>query len=340
MAGRERRGASIPPAAVQVLAGAVSGTAVDLIVYPLNTIKTRMQLFEPGRTPANPGRALSGSLASTSSSSAVGWGCRSMYTQSLYAGAATVLLSAPAFGIYMAAYETSKSALYSVPAFTTGGGGALGEAVAGVVAQVAGSFVWVPMEVIRERQQVHAAGMMNSVQGGGGTRLYSRGSSLQVLRTLLSSTSGLSSLYRGFTLSLLSWAPFNAIYFPLYEQCKRAAAELTGPSPRRSAGGGSEAGDGPLPLLLVNASALFSAAVAAAATNPLDVLKTNIQVRERAHGKGHSGVLQSMRTIFTSHGVAGFFRGAGARVVWLTPKHALGFTVYESVKPLMMSALS
>ena len=71
------------------LAGCVSGTLVDIVVYPLNTIKTRKQII-------------------SSFSEKRAWH-RVMYTSNLYAGVSTVLMSAPAFGVYMAAYEASKS---------------------------------------------------------------------------------------------------------------------------------------------------------------------------------------------------------------------------------------
>ena len=308
---------------VHAAAGAASGTAVDLLVYPLNTIKTRLQLVT-----ATGGSISDANAAAVSSSSGIAGGGRgTLYTSRVYAGVTTVLLSAPAFGVYMATYETFKHAV--APHL-----GAAGESMAGVAAQAAGSLVWVPLEVVRERQQVHAAGMLRGCGGGASTssasdaaRLYvgKDGGTLRALRSLLATRTGLASLYRGYALSLSSWAPFNALYFPLYEHCKRTAARIAGT-------------DEPS-IYAVNASALLAAAASAAATNPLDVLKTNVQVHDARH-ELHGGMLRSARSIYAAEGIAGFFRGAAARVVWLTPKHAMGFTVYELFKPYVRVALT
>ena len=207
-----------------------------------------------------------------------------------------------------------------------------------VVAQVCGSFIWVPMEVIRERQQVYATADKILEQNSQSHTMYGKSSSSpQLFRQLISSRTGLNSLYRGFTLSLLSWAPFNAIYFPLYEHCKRVAAPIFG----YGMSGDWQEGrsqDKHLPWYAVNACALLSASIAAVVTNPLDVLKTNIQVSEK-HSREYGTIIKSVSTILRDQGIQGFFRGAGARVIWLTPKHAMGFTFYEMVKPFVKSII-
>ena len=76
-------------AITNAVAGCVSGTLVDIAVYPLNTIKTRRQI-----------------LASFSERQAWQY---ALYTRNLYAGISTVFMSAPAFGVYMATYECTKS---------------------------------------------------------------------------------------------------------------------------------------------------------------------------------------------------------------------------------------
>jgi hypothetical protein len=78
-----------------------------------------------------------------------------------------------------------------------------------------------------------------------------------------------------------------------------------------------------------------SGAMAALVTTPADVLKTRVQTAAaeacRCGGSG-PGALQTARFIWAREGAAGFFRGAGPRLLRVTPACAVMISTYEAAK--------
>eukprot|EP00908_Phaeocystis_cordata_P018646 Transcript_30109.p2 GENE.Transcript_30109~~Transcript_30109.p2 ORF type:complete len:160 (-),score=56.31 Transcript_30109:104-583(-) len=95
--------------------------------------------------------------------------------------------------------------------------------------------------------------------------------------------------------------------------------------------------------------------VAAAATNPLDVVKTRLQTQHlavapqaakeatAAAGGGvcaraplaYTGLLQGIQAVWREEGLRGFSRGMQARMLIHAPSVAICWTTYESVKGLL-----
>jgi len=120
--------------------------------------------------------------------------------------------------------------------------------------------------------------------------------------------------------AILRDAPFAAIYFSGYESFKKMLRD-------RKKDGTLHSGS----YLLSGACA---GGVAAALTNPLDVLKTRLQTQAALGTLRYSGFLHAVRTIFQEEGVRGFTRGIGARIVYITPAAAIIFASYEQYKRL------
>ncbi|ORY86147.1 mitochondrial carrier domain-containing protein [Protomyces lactucae-debilis] len=111
-----------------LIAGAFAGLLVDLSLFPLDTIKTRLQ--------SSQGFAAAGGLSN------------------LYHGIGSIALgSAPSSALFFVAYEWSKSHLTR-----DGGAGFLGHLLATTLGEIASSLVRVPADVVKSRQQVEGDG--------------------------------------------------------------------------------------------------------------------------------------------------------------------------------------
>jgi len=114
---------------VGMLAGAVAGTIVDFTLYPLDTIKTRLQ--------AGPSSIASQNI----------W-------QNIYRGLGpAVLASAPAAAMFFGTYEALKSVVGSC---LGPGAATLTHLVAAAGGDIVGSTVRAPFEVVKQRMQTGA----------------------------------------------------------------------------------------------------------------------------------------------------------------------------------------
>lgn len=223
-----------------LLAGGVAGTTVDLTLFPLDTLKTRLQSSE--------GFFASGGF------------------KGIYRGVGSAALgSAPGAAFFFCTYEATKSALAGARATAAGGGGAdndgggNGSAVdhmlAASLGEVAACAVRVPTEVVKQRAQAGQHG----------------GSSLSSLRAILGRRAEVGlpgvwrELYRGWGITILREVPFTVIQFPLWEALKSYS--------RRRRGGAGDVSAGESALY-----GSVSGGVAAAVTTPLDVLKTRVML--------------------------------------------------------------
>ena len=169
-------------AAGNLAAGATAGCSVEAALYPIDTIKTRLQAMRSGGGMAALLRAGGG--------------------KALYAGIWGNLLGvAPASAIFMAVYEPVKQA---VTAAVSPDQSFLGPLAAGVAAGLASSIVRVPTEVVKTRMQTgefkHA---------------------FTALRTIVA-REGARGVFAGYGSFLLRDLPFDAIEFVAYEQMKKS----------------------------------------------------------------------------------------------------------------------
>lgn len=171
-------------AAGNLAAGATAGCSVEAALYPIDTIKTRLQAMRSGGgfgalIKAGGGRALYAGI----------WG--------------NLVGVAPASAIFMAVYEPIKQmVIANVPEEKN----FLGPLAAGVAAGLASSFVRVPTEVVKTRMQT-----------GEFTHAFT------ALRTIVAKE-GARGIFAGYGSFLLRDLPFDAIEFVTYEQLKRAYA--------------------------------------------------------------------------------------------------------------------
>lgn len=168
--------------AADLAAGATAGASVEAALYPIDTIKTRLQMMKEGG-------GIKALLAGAGG-------------QALYAGIWGNLAGViPASAIFFAVYEPLKK---HAEGWSPENKNVVGPLVAGAGAGIAASIVRVPTEVIKQRMQM----------GEFKTAVSAIGSIL--------SKEGVRGMYAGYGSFLLRDLPFDAIEFFAYEQLKHA----------------------------------------------------------------------------------------------------------------------
>ncbi|KAH6656829.1 mitochondrial carrier domain-containing protein [Truncatella angustata] len=285
---------SQPPFATALLAGGLAGTTVDLSLFPLDTLKTRLQ-------------------------SAAGFFPSGGFN-GIYRGVGSAVVgSAPGAAFFFCTYEGVKKSLAARRQrqddllLSTGGGlhgkpDGLGKwkepfehMAAASLGEVAACAIRVPTEVVKQRAQAGLHGGSSSAALGAILAQYKTVGLAGVWREL----------YRGWGITVMREVPFTVIQFPLWEALKAWG--------RRRKGDGHEVSAGE--------SALYgsmSGAVAAGITTPLDVLKTRIML-----SKERVGILTLVRSILKENGIRPFFAGIGPRVGWISAGGAIFLGSYQ-----------
>lgn len=282
-------------------AGAVAGLTVDFSLYPLDTIKTRLQ------------SNLASNSSSSSNASLLPRHTLLGTLRSIYAGLPSALLgSMPSAASFFVVYDTLKRRLI-IPGHTPPQTETYIHMLASSLGEIAACAIRVPTEVVKQRAQ---AGLFN-------------GKSAPALLDILSlrRTAGygtmVKELYRGGGVTIMREIPFTILQFTMWESIK------TRYSARQTLLTGREKG-----LVTAGESAVFgsiSGAVAAGLTTPLDVLKTRIMLARRDDGTARNGAVRIAREILRTEGWRGLFRGFVPRVGWISTGGAVFLGTYQWV---------
>ncbi|EGX90376.1 Mitochondrial carrier protein PET8 [Cordyceps militaris CM01] len=187
-----KSGTSKTPFRTALLAGAIAGTTVDLSLFPLDTLKTRLQ--------SAGGFFASGGFAG------------------IYRGIGSAVVgSAPGAAFFFCTYESVKGVLAPRVRHDV-----LTQMAAASCGEVAACAVRVPTEIVKQRAQAgqHGGSSARALRailaggsgGGSGPRL------LAVWREL----------YRGWGITVFREVPFTVIQFPLWEAMKAWRKRATG----------------------------------------------------------------------------------------------------------------
>lgn len=184
-------------------------------------------------------------------------------------------------GLFMTGADVSKRVI--------GEDTALKNFAAGMNAQLLASIAYVPRDVIVERCAID--GQLKSQAG-------STANSAAALRTIFVGE-GLSGFFRAFVPHQLVWVPFNGIFFAALGKCNDLE-KAAGIDTRSYA------------LGVFNTFA--SAAFAAVCTNPIDVIKTRLQVAgANPTVFSYSGPLDCVTKLLKAEGPAALFSGLMGR---------------------------
>jgi solute carrier family 25 iron transporter 28/37 len=295
--------------AAGAMAGAISGFSTDLAFLPFDTLRANLNYGQSQGVSANPLTAM-----------------RQVGTEMIAAGGifslfrgttAVMLLSPPVYGVYFGTYRAISKQIerhFDGPEHTPG----WAYLVAGLNAEVFALGLFLPYDVCKQRLQL--------------APMHSREHVFSVMREVVA-TSGISGLYRGALASMATYAPFSALYFASYEQFKRLQLGPPKNAPAPTAAGEQEG------IALRTHAAHFSSAIAAgavsaAATQPIDVLKTRIQVGDIARTGNYDRTLWgTLRAALAHGGPRSLLRGTLARVLAIAPGCGCSMMIFEMVLP-------
>lgn len=285
---------SNPPFTTALVAGGVAGTTVDLTLFPLDTLKTRLQSSE--------GFFASGGF------------------RGIYRGVGSAALgSAPGAAFFFCTYEATKNFLANARATSTPtidkrneengggerGGGPVDHMMAASLGEIAACAVRVPTEVVKQRAQAgqHGGSSLSSLQA------------ILSLRQSIGITGVWRELYRGWGITILREVPFTIIQFPIWESLKKYSRRRQGLDiqGKRDVSAGESAVYGSI-----------AGAVAAGITTPLDVLKTRVMLSSQK-----MKLADVVLSILRQHGVRPFFAGIGPRVMWISIGGAVFLGSYQ-----------
>ncbi|KAF3794444.1 Mitoferrin [Nymphaea thermarum] len=177
-----------------MVAGSIVGCTEHVAMFPVDTLKTRLQV------PAA-GSAISIQQALRSIVKLEG-------PLGLYRGVVAMILGAgPAHAVYFSVYELCKSRLGG----NLSGHHPFAHALSGVAATVASDAVFTPMDVVKQRLQVESSpyrGLADCIR--------------RVMREV-----GLKGFYASYKTTILMNAPFTAVHFATYEAVKRVLMEIS-----------------------------------------------------------------------------------------------------------------
>ena len=216
----------------------------------------------------------------------------------------TLLTVTPATALYLTTREAAQIAL--LPHL---GDSALNDALSGVVAELAGSVLFTPMEVLKARLQI--------------SRSSQEGKLLYQLREI-ARNEGFRGFYRGYVMGIASYIPYNVLWWTTYGNIRRSMSENS-----------MEA--------QIACGAGVAAMSSAAFIHPLELVKTRYQVATSetvaaaaavtcSRSSDREGLMQVMRNVMRENGPKGFYAGFVPTLVRSVPSSIIMMTVFEHLK--------
>ncbi|XP_058786053.1 uncharacterized protein LOC131660759 [Vicia villosa] len=314
--------------------GAALFSGVSAALYPMVVLKTRQQV-------------------SSSHFSCINMSCAIMRYEGFrgfYKGFGTSLMGTiPARALYMTALEVTKSSVGTAfvdLGFSDNTATAVASAAAGVTSAMSAQLVWTPIDVVSQRLMVQ--GCSSGGGGGGGKGILANLNSenyrngLDVFRKILYND-GPRGFYRGFGISILTYAPSNAVWWTSYSMVHRFIWGNFGSCLCKSGGNlGGGGGDGcvgfrPDSKVMVGVqglSAVVASGVSAVVTMPFDTIKTRLQVLDTEENGRRRPLTfaQTVRNLVNEGGLFACYKGLGPRWVSMSMSATTMITTYEFLK--------
>jgi solute carrier family 25 iron transporter 28/37 len=288
-----------------MIAGSTAGVMEHVCMYPVDTIKTRLQASV---LPLSSSSSLPQAGQYTSLFDCVFRMAREEGPMRFYRGiSATVMAAIPSHAVHFATYEFIKDRLGG----NEPGHHPIAAGIAGAMATCAHDAVVTPLDLVKQRLQLynsHYSGVVEAVR-------------------VIARQEGLSAFYASYPTTVLMNIPFMAAHFSAYETLKKVLTAYRHGNDTSASSWREE--------FLAGACAGGSAGLV---SNPIDVVKTQIQIQEVEAGQKRDSVITHVKRIFQREGFRGFLKGASARVVYFLPSSAICFSTYEHAKRFLKEA--
>ncbi|KAH9846035.1 mitochondrial carrier [Lenzites betulinus] len=178
--------------AVNMAAGALAGITEHAVMFPVDSIKTRMQVF--ATSPAAVYTGVGNAFTRISSTEGM---------RALWRGVSSVIMGAgPAHAVHFGAYELVKE--YAGGNVEGASNQWIATSFAGASATIASDALMNPFDVIKQRMQIHKSEFRSAIT---------------CARTVYR-TEGLGAFYVSYPTTLTMTVPFTAVQFTVYEQLK------------------------------------------------------------------------------------------------------------------------
>ncbi|KAG1675294.1 Mitochondrial glutamate carrier 1 [Nymphon striatum] len=284
----------------KIINGGIAGIVGVTCVFPIDLVKTRLQNQEVGPN----GERMYRSMLDCFKKTFTAEGFFGMYRGSgvnilLITPEKAIKLTANDFFRHQLAHGSSKLSLGK-------------EMIAGGSAGLCQIVITTPMELLKiQLQDAGRVAAKGITEGQAVIRLSASSIALSLLKQ-----KGLVGLYKGTTATMFRDVTFSVIYFPLF-------AHLNSLGPKRKDGSGESV------FWTSFLAGCVAGSTAAFAVNPLDVVKTRLQVLNKAKGEtSYSGVGDAFMKIMKNEGPTAFFKGAGCRMIVIAPLFGIAQTVY------------
>ncbi|KAJ2946212.1 hypothetical protein O0L34_g5147 [Tuta absoluta] len=282
--------ANYHPVLKAFLAGSFSGTFSTILFQPLDLVKTRLQ--NPGQhvVATINGRIQPGMITIFANI------VRHEHIAGLWRGMVpSIARCVPGVGLYFSSLHWLKAKLGKTRNQDIG---ALEAVMLGVVARSMSGVALIPITVIKTRYE---SGVYKYTSLGGALKAIYK-------------AEGIRGLSCGLGPTLARDAPFSGLYLMFYTQAKQSCPKEWLASPTAAS--------------VVHFSCGVAAGVLASlATNPADVLKTNMQLYPDKFPNAFSAAMYVQQT----YGVRGYFKGAVPRMLRRTLMAAVAWTVFEEI---------
>ncbi|XP_059668061.1 uncharacterized protein LOC132313350 [Cornus florida] len=276
-----------------MIAGSIAGSVEHMAMFPVDTLKTRMQAIGPSSCPSS-SLTLRQSLGSI---------LKLEGPAVLYRGIAAMGLGAgPAHAVYFSVYEYSKKFLS-----TENRNNSAAHAVSGVCATVVSDAVITPMDMVKQRLQLKSS----PYKGLGDC----------VRRVLVEE--GIGAFYKSYRTTVVMNAPFTAVHFATYEAAKRGLMEVSPES----------ASEDETLVVHATAGAVAGALAAAVTTPlDVVKTQLQCQGVCGCDRFSSSSIGDVVRSIVQKDGYGGLMRGWIPRMLFHAPAAAICWSTYEAAK--------
>ncbi|CAB3224371.1 unnamed protein product [Arctia plantaginis] len=272
------------------LAGSFSGTFSTILFQPLDLVKTRLQNSSQHVVAAAVNSRIQPGMITIFSNI-----IRQEHIIGLWRGMVpSIARCVPGVGIYFSSLHWLKAKSGK----TTADLGAFEAMMLGVVARTMSGVALIPITVIKTRYE---SGVYKYNSLGGALKAIYR-------------AEGLRGLSCGLGPTLARDAPFSGLYLMFYTQSKQSIPKEWMQTPSAAS--------------MVHFSCGIVAGIAASlATNPADVLKTNMQLYPDKFPNAYNAAVY----VHQKYGIKGYFKGAVPRMLRRTLMAAMAWTVFEEI---------